>query len=87
MSWGHRRRMETEAKAKVVASDWGAKCVQFLAALAVLPRSTGKKRIIQPLLPNRPRQNRRNDLCLLFCLHPSSMVWVIRREVAAGFIV
>ena len=34
----HRRRMETEAKAKVVASVWGAKFVQFLAALAVLSR-------------------------------------------------
>ena len=35
----HRRRMEREAKAKVVASVWGADFVQFLAALAVLPRS------------------------------------------------
>ena len=41
----HRRRMETEAKAKakakakVVASVWEAKFIQFLAALAVLPRS------------------------------------------------
>ena len=34
----HRRRMETEAKAKVVASVWGTKFIQFLAALAVLPR-------------------------------------------------
>ena len=31
--------MGTEAKAKVVASDWGAKFVQFLAELAVLQRS------------------------------------------------
>ena len=30
--------MGTEATAKVVASIWGAKFVQFLAALAVLPR-------------------------------------------------
>ena len=36
---GHRRRMEREAKAKVVAFVWGAEFVQFLAALAVLPRS------------------------------------------------
>ena len=35
----HRRRMETEEKAKVDASVWGAKFIQFLAALAVLPRS------------------------------------------------
>ena len=40
----HRRRMETEAKAKVgaVASVWGADLVKFLAALAVLPRSIWK---------------------------------------------
>ena len=36
------RRMEREAKAKVVASVWGAKFVQFLAPLAVLPRSIWK---------------------------------------------
>ena len=35
----HRRRKETEGKAKVVASVWVAKFVQFLAALAVLSRS------------------------------------------------
>ena len=35
----HRRRIELEDKAKVVASVWGAECVQFLSALAVLPRS------------------------------------------------
>ena len=37
--------METEAKAKVVASVWGAKFVQFLAALSVLPRSIWKNRM------------------------------------------
>ena len=36
----HRRMVETEGRAKVVVSVWGAKFVQFLAALAVvLPRS------------------------------------------------
>ena len=30
--------MELEDKAKVVASVWGAECVQFLSPLAVLPR-------------------------------------------------
>ena len=35
--------MGTEAKAKVAASIWGAKVVQFLAALAVLPGSIWKK--------------------------------------------
>ena len=32
----HRRRIKTEEKAKVVISVWGAKFIQFLAALAVL---------------------------------------------------
>ena len=35
LDWQHRRRMESEAKAKVVASILGAKFVQFLSALAV----------------------------------------------------
>ena len=39
------QRMGTEAQAKVVASVWGAKFVQFLAVLAVLPRSIRKKRL------------------------------------------
>ena len=39
----HWRRVEREAKAKVVASDWGAEFIQFLAALTVLPRSIWKK--------------------------------------------
>ena len=36
--------MDREAKAKVVASVWGAEFIKFLAALAVLPRSIWKKR-------------------------------------------
>ena len=40
----HRRRMERETKAKVVASVW-ADFVQFLATLAVLPRSIWKNRM------------------------------------------
>ena len=35
----HRRRIETEGKAKVIASVWGTEFFQFLAALAVLSRS------------------------------------------------
>ena len=38
-SQDHRRMMEKEGKAKVVTSVWGAKFVQFIAALAVLPWS------------------------------------------------
>ena len=47
---GHRRRMKAEAKAKVVASVWGATFIQFLAALAVLPRLIWKKRMNHAIL-------------------------------------
>ena len=40
----HRRRIELEDKAKVVASVWGTQFIQFLAALAILPWSIEKKR-------------------------------------------
>ena len=40
-----RRRMETEDKAKVVASVWEAKFVLIVAALAVLPLLIRKKRL------------------------------------------
>ena len=39
MHCDHRRRIKTEAKAKVVASVWGAEFIQFLAAPAVFPRT------------------------------------------------
>ena len=44
-SCSHRRRTETEAKAKVVASVWGATFIKFLAALADLHRMIFKKRL------------------------------------------
>ena len=34
---GHRRRIKTEERAKVVAAVWGEECIQFLAKPAVLP--------------------------------------------------
>ena len=34
--WEHRKRIKTEAKAKVVASVWGKEFIQFLAALTIL---------------------------------------------------
>ena len=37
--------METEAKAKVVASVWEADFIQFLVALAVLPWSIWRNRL------------------------------------------
>ena len=54
--WG--RRIETEGKAKVVVSVWGAEFVQFLAALAVLLRGLfERKGEIHPIFPNRPKKN------------------------------
>ena len=41
----HRRRMTTEAKAKVVAAAWGIELIQFLAALAFLHHDDLKKRM------------------------------------------
>ena len=67
-----RRRIKTEAKAKVVASVWGEESIQFLAAVAffalddlnymyvlVGPIASGwfEKRWIHPILQNRPTQN------------------------------
>ena len=42
MYLAHSRRMYTEAKAKVVASIWGAEFIQFLAALDILPQTIWK---------------------------------------------
>ena len=46
----HRKRMEKEAKALLVASVWGAKFVQFLTALAVLPRSISVEETVEFIL-------------------------------------
>ena len=82
-----RRRMEREAKAKVVTSVWGAEFVKLLAPLAVLPRSLwknemnsavssksteAKQQAWQGIEQNLPPPNGRDDLCLYFSLHPSS---------------
>ena len=41
----HTRMIKTEEKAKVVASVWWEEFIQFLAALAILPRSILKSRM------------------------------------------
>ena len=41
----HKRRIEREEKAKLVASVWREKFIQFLAALAVLPQLNWKKKL------------------------------------------
>ena len=66
----HLRRIYTEARAKVAASvffGWGG-FIQFLATLAILPRSIWKNWLFGP-------PNRRDDLCLCFCINPSSMLY------------
>ena len=86
---------EAKAKTKVVASVWGVEFVQLLAALAVLPRSIWKKMLnssyssksteakqlvrqgIEPILT----PNRRDDLCLCFFHHPSSMAVTHSRKI------
>ena len=35
----HRNRIKTEQKVKVVSAVWGTEFIQFLAALADLPRT------------------------------------------------
>ena len=73
VSFDHRRRMEREGKAKVVASIWGANCVQFLAMLAVLPRW---------ILMKQLNSNRHYDLpCLAFCFRPSSMALTLINHI------
>ena len=42
---GHRRRIKTEEKAKVVAFVWREESIQVLAALAVLPKEDLKNRM------------------------------------------
>ena len=41
----HKRRINTEEKAKVVAAAWGTELIQFLAALANLHQDDMKKSI------------------------------------------
>ena len=61
------RRITTEEKAKVVAAGWGAEFIQFLAALAILPRTILKNSVARNLIKQS------DDLCIFFCLYPSSM--------------
>ena len=55
--------MEREAKAKVVVSVWGAKLFQFLSAARNCTNFA-------------PPPNRRDDLCLGFCPHPSMTITI-----------
>ena len=45
----HRRRVNTEAKAKVVAAVWGTELIKFLVAQSILHEDNLKERISRPL--------------------------------------
>ena len=49
----------------------GAECIQFLAALDILPGQNSQRGMEMNKFCMPP--NRRDDLCLCFSLHPSSM--------------
>ena len=53
MASHRRRRVKTEAKAKV-AAVWGEEFIQFLAALVILPWTILKNKIINTFLSNHP---------------------------------
>ena len=77
--------MKTEKKAKIVAAVWGTELIQFLVALAIFHQEDLKKRINRIMdswmewmewmhsSTVRPATNS-NNLCLLFCLYPSSLL-------------
>ena len=51
------RRMEREAKAKVIASVWGAKFIKFLAALAISHQDDMKNRMNSSFSSYHPGAN------------------------------
>ena len=50
----HRRRINIEDKAKVIATVWWAEFIQFLAVLAILHKTILKNRMNSSLHSNRP---------------------------------
>ena len=96
----HRRRINTEEKANIVAFVWGTELIQFLVELSIFHQDDLKKvmnssyssfcpHVIHPILKiilvqNSQRGKEMNrfcppnscvDLCLLFCLYPSSVLY------------
>ena len=70
--------METEGKAKVVTLVWGAKIVQFLAVLGVLPWSIWIKRLNSAGKALNKFCPRRVHLCLAFCFHQRILIYIYR---------
>ena len=83
----HRRRIKTEEKAKVVAAVWGHELIQFLAAIDIFhhyefeEKDVLQKTFVQIILTAKwlvwHSNKNSDDLCLLFCLYPSSIIQVI----------
>ena len=80
----HRIRMEREAIAKVVASVWGGRIYAIpcrASCLALVDLEEKVEFILFFQINKRGKEfnkfcplNRHDDLCLCFCLHPSSMM-------------
>ena len=94
--WSHiRKKKKDRRKGKGRRSVWGEECIQFIAVLAILPRTIMKNRLNASFFSNHPgaihpifksssakqlaRQG--DDLCLFFCLYPSSMNGVHTHEL------
>ena len=65
--------MEREARAKAVSSVWGAEFIQFLACFGCFASVDLKEKDEKELNQFCP-PNGRDDLCLCFSLHSSSMI-------------
>ena len=71
--------MEREEKAKVVAAVWRADFVQFLAALAILPRSVWKKRLnsfVRSPFTDKYLQAVCEEIAMIY----STAVWLVLRQ-------
>ena len=82
----HRRRINTEENAKVVAAVWGTEFIKFLAALAVLFKYSGE---IHPILSIVLVQNSSDYICLFFHIYSSSMLTKLQystQYVGSGFL-
>ena len=79
--WAEKKK-QTEEKANVVAAVWGTEFIKFHAALQIYHQDDLEKRMNRikatwwngcfEKMDDQPSINS-NDLCLLFCLYPSSM--------------
>ena len=73
------RRINTEEKAKVVAAGWGAEFIQFLAALAILPRTILKNSVARNLIKQKRRPL--HFLLSLSFFYDFSPIWTILSHI------